>query len=575
MAQHIVAMDVSATAVRVAIIEASFRRASLLDVRTVKLDPGMTQEQVWERVRMDMPGSLDSVVVGLDPKVTSTRVLTFPFGDLRKAEAAVDFELEGQIPYAMSDVATCHALTTRAPNSIGILAAITPKEQLRGFFRTLSASGLEIRAAVVPTASLNEYLPVTESTPAAVVCIGAAQTHVAVGRNGILRFVRALRAGGDDLDRALAKAFGVSVETARQSKETEGRLVAAGEVVPDDVRKLSDALGDGLASVVRNLVSTFKSIAPEEVPQRIVLTGGTSRLAGLSAFLSTSLGIPCELLDLRGATQSLPGGPVAVGPEYALALAMAVSMFRHGRDIPLNFRRGEFAYHGDIQLYRGQFTRMAVGLAAVFTLAIFASVVRYSMLRGEEKELDKGFCAATQRIVGREICDPVAALATLKQPAGPDGAAIPSYSAGALLEMLSKTIGTDVDVQFDELDLRVEASGGAPERLTGKGEAASFETTEQLVAAVKRDACVQDAEVTKLRKNSGSGRVEFNLAAKVVCPPGIRPGIKIAAAAAPVPAGAAPGSPGPGPGNTPENAQPVPSRGSPPVPVPPPGEPTP
>lgn len=567
MAQHIVAMDVSATAVRVAIIEASLRRASLLDVRTVALEPGLSQQQVWERVRADMPGSLDSVVVGLDPKVTSTRLLSFPFADLRKAEAAVEFELEGQIPYAMSDVATCHALTHRTANSVSILAAITPKEPLRAFLASMTAAGLETRAAVVPTASLAEYLPMGDDAPSAVVCIGAAQTHVAVGQAGTVRFVRALRAGGDDVDRAVAKAFDVPVEKAREAKESEGRLMAADDVASEDVRKLSGALAEGLGNVVRNLVATFKSLPPDDVPRRIMLTGGMSRLSGLGPFLSSSLGIPCELLDLRGATQSLPGGPVAVGPEYALSLAMAVSMFRHGREVPLNFRRGEFAYHGDIQLYRGQFTRMAVGLSAVFLLAIFASVVRYTMLRGEEKELDKGFCTATQRIVGREICDPVAALATLKQPSGPDGTVIPSFSAGSLLEMLSKTVGSEIDVQFDELDLRVDSSGGGPERLTGKGEAATFETTEQLVAAIKRDACVQEAEVSKLRKSSSTGRVEFNLLAKVSCPPGLRPGTKIAVAAAPTPPSGAQGGGAPAGGNSPQNAQPVPSHGGGPVPI--------
>jgi hypothetical protein len=153
------------------------------------------------------------------------------------------------------------------------------------------------------------------------------------------------------------------------------------------------------------------------------------------------------------------------------------------------------------------------------------------MLRGEEKHLDQGFCSATQRIVGREICDPTAALATLKQSGGDGGVVIPSFSASSLLEMTSKAITSELDVQFDEMDLRVDATPGQPERISAKGEAASFETTEQLVNALKKDPCVQDAEVSNQRKTHNAGRVEFKLVIKVACPVGVQPGMPAGARA--------------------------------------------
>ncbi|HET6345510.1 MAG TPA: hypothetical protein VFH51_11305, partial [Myxococcota bacterium] len=257
-----------------------------------------------------------------------------------------------------------------------------------------------------------------------------------------------------------------------------------------------------------------------------------SRLPGLPEFLSARLGIPVELLDVRGSLQALPGGPEAVGPEHALALGMAVALFRHGRELPLNFRRGELAYHGDIQLYRGTLTRAAIGMSIVLTLAILGSVVRYSILKGEEKQLDLGFCSATQRIVGREICDPTAAMATLRQSGGDGGVVIPSYSAASLLEMVSKGITPDLDVQLDEIDLRVDATPGQPERIAAKGEAASFETTEGLATALKKDPCVQDVEVSNQRKTHNAGRVEFKLVIKVACPVGVQPGSPAGARAA-------------------------------------------
>ena len=541
MAQHIVAIDVSATGARVAVIEASLRRASLLMLKTIPLPEGLAPADAWPLISEQLPKPLDSVVVGLDPRTTSARELVFPFGDLRKAETAVDFELEGQIPYPMEEVAVTSFVSQRTPAETRILAAITPKAPLIAYLTSLSAAGLEPRAAVLPAAALSEFLPVGSPDNVALISLGASHSHVAMGRNG-LRFVRTLRAGGDDIDRVLAKRFNVSLDDARGAKESEGRILNAKAGGSDHEKSISNALEEGLRPLLMGLIATFKSVNATDAPQRLLLTGGLSRLMGLPEYLADKLGMEVQLLDLGAATQVLPG-EAARGPEYAVALAMAIALWRHGRDTPLNFRRGDFAYHGDIQLYRGQLTRIASGLVAVFLLAIFASVVRYSVLRADERQLDQGFCAATQRIVGREICDPTAALATLRQAPGAEGATIPSFSAAALLEMMSKAVTTDVDVQFDEIDLRVEGNSGQAERLSGKGEAASFESTEQLVAMLKRDACVQDAEVSKLRKTRNSGRVEFALLIKVACPIGVQPGTKLQAlhpatpAAAPAPAG--------------------------------------
>ena len=529
MAQQIIAVDVSVHVARIVTIEATLRRAALAGVREMPLEPSWTITEVWEHVRESLPEGLDAVVVGMDARLASTRLLQFPFGDLRKAESAVEFELEGQVPYNIEDVATTHYVTKKDAAHVEMLAGMTPKANLTQLLGILGAARIEPRAVVLPAAALGEFLPKDGDEMVGVASLGARESHLAVGK-GHLHFARTIRAGGDDIDRAIVAAFSITQAEARALKEARGNLEEGATLSPDD-KKLAEAIRTGLAPMVTNLLTTLKALPPEIIPRRFLLTGGLSRLPGLVTYLQSRLGVRVELLDVREAMSFLPGDPSATGPEYAVALAMAVAQFRHGRDIPLNFRRGEFSYHGDIQLYRGQLMRIAVGTAAVICLAILASGVRYSMLRSEERDLDQGFCNATQKIVGKAICDPTAALATLRQAPGAEGASIPSFSASQLYEMLSKSIDSGVDIQFDSLDLRVDGTGVQPERLLGKGEAASFETTEQLVAMVKRDACVQDAEVSKLRKTSQGGRVEFNLTVKVLCPAGVQPGTQVQAVA--------------------------------------------
>jgi hypothetical protein len=191
----------------------------------------------------------------------------------------------------------------------------------------------------------------------------------------------------------------------------------------------------------------------------------------------------------------------------------------------MNFRHGDFAYQGDLQLYRGPLTHFMIGSAIVLLLALGSMMTRYVLVNGQEEALNKEFCLATEKIVGRQICDPTAALATLRQPAGAgDGVVIPEFSSARMFEAFSKTITPETDVSFSELEFRLPSRGGEAEKITGKGEAANFETTEQVVAALKKDPCVEEAEVSRQRRTKNSGRVEFNLAVNMKCPPGVLPG---------------------------------------------------
>jgi len=563
MAQRIVGVDISAKAARIVVLETTLRKTTVMQVATVALAEGQERKDVLAAVHAAVPGAIDSVLIAADPRLVSTRVLHFPFADLRKVESALAFELENQVPYEMQNTALTWHVAGHAGGTTDVLAALMPKKPLEGLIAEAEGAGLEPRAIVLGEVGLAELAPHHSHEALAIAALGDSVTHVAVVRDG-LRYARTLRSGGLDIDRALARAFAVEPAVARAAKQGELELLGPGA---HDQSKVQEVVAQGLAALVTGLSTTFKSLAVADAPTRLLLTGGLSRLPGLCDFLRQKLGIPVELVDLqavidaagphlhaksgkgesvgtllakahlarfatlgRGAEVQVAAdeegpAPIVVGPEYAIALGLALAILRHGRSLALNFRRGELAYQGDMQLYRGHVTRIATGVGIVFALAIVGSIVRYSMLSAEETRLNAAFCVATKKIVGREICDPTAALATLRQaPGSSDGVIIPTYSAATLFEMLSKSIGTEIDASFDDLELKVDGRAGDADRINGKGEAASFESTEQIAAALKRDPCVQEVEVSKQRKVRDGGRVEFNLAVKVTCPSGVTPG---------------------------------------------------
>lgn len=484
MGQRLVAIDVTPSAARVVVLEATFRKAQVAMVTTVPIPAGTDAAGVWTLVRDYVPQGVDNVVVGSDGRAASTRALQFPFVDPRKVDAAVAFELENVVPYELEKTAITWHIGHAADGRTEAVAALAAKEGVNALIDAMGAVGLEPRAVVLPAAALAELVPHGDEA-VAIACIDATTTHFALVRRG-LQFARTLRVGLKD-----------------DSPAGSG--------------------GHARTALTRELATTLRALPPGMQPARLLITGSGSRVPGLVPELTSRLTMPVELLDVVQGLAPIETGNNVIGPEYAIAAGLAAALLRRGRNVPLNFRRGDLAYHGDLQVYRGEFTRIAVGLAAVLLFAIIGSIVRYSMISAEERKLTQGFCDASRKIIGREVCDPNAVMAIMKQtPGAADGVVVPAYSAASLLAMMSQAL-EGIDVQFVDLEMRVDGRADQNDRINGKGDAGSFEVVEEVAAKLRLDRCVKDVDVSRQKKIE-AGRVEFALSVQVQCPIGVLPG---------------------------------------------------
>jgi hypothetical protein len=485
MPQNLLILDITDRRIRYALLESNFRRSELVALHEVDIAGLSAEEKAerWSTLRQGLPRKLDSVVVGNHPHASSVRLLNFPFKDARKVEAAIDFELEGQTPYDLADIAVSKMPLERdvVSEHSSLLVAITPKKIFNERIKFLTDLDLEPRALVVSDASLAELVETPPGETVGIMSVDEDAIHLAICR-GELRFVRTLRPFGSDTTQLFSQ-----------------------------------------------LQATFKALPHADLPSKLFVTGSITRNTGFVEVWEKQLGIPIEVINLRTAAAVLGDRIEVIPAEFGITIAMALAVFRHGNRVPLNFRQGSLAYQGDIQLYRSTLVRVAYGFAIVSLLAMGSLFVRLTTIRAEEKKLDLSFCAATKKIIGKEICDPTAASASVKQAPGSSvGIYVPPFSATVMFDMLSRALEPTMDVSFDDLEFRVPARPGEAAKISGKGEAVNFDITEQLVTSIRRDPCVQTAEASKQRKKPNSDRVEFNLAIELTCPGDMLPGDKLA-----------------------------------------------
>jgi general secretion pathway protein L len=226
--------------------------------------------------------------------------------------------------------------------------------------------------------------------------------------------------------------------------------------------------------------------------------------------------------EVDGAVEPLAlGGPAAeaIAPEQAAALALplALSLRLQGARAPrLNLRRGDFSYTKDFQHVRGKVARLAAWASLVVLLAIVSSAAKVFALSRQEKALDKAFCDATEKIVGKCYPDASLALSVLKGRGTP-AAAIPKNSAVDVFADLSVRTPRDISLKFDRIEI-------TRDKLHLQGLTDAAENVDKIISALRGGRCFGDARSGGARRRSSDGKFEFTVDSDLTCDTGEKPG---------------------------------------------------
>jgi type IV pilus assembly protein PilM len=129
----------------------------------------------------------------------------------------------------------------------------------------------------------------------ALIDIGAKVTNIVIHQNGAPRFVRILLMGGDNVTEAVSERLGVPFDQAVAVKQQVGMSPVRGEVMGDHpAARVIEASAGSFVEEIRGSLDYYLA-QPASVPlQRIVLSGGGARLAGLGPRLAAATRLPVE-----------------------------------------------------------------------------------------------------------------------------------------------------------------------------------------------------------------------------------------------------------------------------------------
>lgn len=286
------------------------------------------------------PG-LGEVVTCLGGEVLISRVVRMPPMTEKEMTAAARFEIQKFVPLPL-DQLIVRQVPLDGNNPAGdkkagekgngsgrtgrssdreegrnVLLLAVPASTLYRYYSIFSRAGLLLAAVDLKAFALWRLFGEGQQGTVALVDIGAGTSQLVLVKDGVIQFIRLLPVG-TDFPASFHGNGGGRPEVDKAGKESAGALTGEKKAIAGPG---SDVPGEQLSEIARELRRTLEYYSKENVRvKRLILSGGASRLKGLSHVLQEVLGLPVETSVPE--IKFSPG--VTYDPAYAVAIGLAL-----------------------------------------------------------------------------------------------------------------------------------------------------------------------------------------------------------------------------------------------------------
>jgi len=250
-------------------------------------------------------------------------------GELQESFA---WHAEEHIPFDISDVNLDYHVMDRSGDAIHVLMAACKRDKVANLKQTIQLAGKQPTIIDVDAFALqNCYELNYDPQPGQIVAllnIGASTTNINI-LNGVRSvFTRDATFGGNQYTSLLQKELGLTFDQAESVKR--GMPLPEGAEVRD-VGPIMDTVSDILALEIQKTMDFYRATVEDgdSAVQKILVSGGGSKLTGLADFLARRFEVSVEMfdpfrkikVDARGFD---PDYMREIVPEMAIAVGLAL-----------------------------------------------------------------------------------------------------------------------------------------------------------------------------------------------------------------------------------------------------------
>lgn len=525
MAQTVLGIDLGSYSVKIAQVERGFGEFKLVNFFEVPLvaEEVLSYEQsasaALTKFVQENAINYDTCVVSLPGNLASFRTLTMPFGNVKKIDQTLEFELETLIPFDIDEVLFDYTILSSTPQESKVLAAYLKEADFKRFLTQIQTSGIDPRYMGIDTVDLS-YLSFPGFLPPegqyALLDLGHSKSNLMILEGNKIKGLRCLSWGGHHLTQAVAKALELPYDKAEAWKHAKGQVLAGAE---DPGLKAVYACVEDLQQQLKQTLFAFYESGERPI-EALYLSGGTSRLLGIDSFFSSRLNINVSQLDVLDDSFTELHDREGARHVIPTAFAEALRAVYPNKGAKINFRRGDYAYKKDIEQIGGSLKRIGLVAASVAVLALAYFILAYmtlssqvdkmnknvaKMVKASVPDLPKGGAQSAKQAV-TVLDGRISAISEkLKRVEGGG-----SVSALELLKMISGAMPPRDELIVDIDDLNI-----APERVRLEGRTVSYEGVDKVKASMEKVKIFKNVQTGNVRKGVRD-EIKFSLSFDVV-----------------------------------------------------------
>lgn len=213
----------------------------------------------------------------------------------------IKFEAEQYVPYPIEDVALDFESLSQVDSDVGagqllILLVVAQKEQIGTYMGCLRQAGVVPDVLDVDTFAVINALhnTISEENVVSVIDIGAATSNISILKDGVLQFTRSIPIAGNNITSVIQNVLKLDFEQAENVKIQEGIAIDDEE---NEVSEVVRTIVEELVGEIRRSFDYYKAQHRESQIDKLILTGGTSKLKNIDAFMANELGYEVEIGD--------------------------------------------------------------------------------------------------------------------------------------------------------------------------------------------------------------------------------------------------------------------------------------
>jgi type IV pilus assembly protein PilM len=243
----------------------------------------------------------DKVVTGVSGHSVIIKNIVLPPMSREELEESIDWHAEEHIPFDLSEVSLDYQITGESQDGMHVLIAACKRDRIDNIRQAIQLSGRQPVIIDVDTFALqncyeHNYQP-SDNEVVALLNIGASTMNVNIVKGVRSLFTRDITVGGSQFTDVLQRNLGLSYQQAEAVKR--GVTNAAEGVEEKSIEPLMNNVTELVANEIQKTFDFYKQTGEDKqaVVQKILISGGGSKLSGLAGDLSRKLELPVEVLN--------------------------------------------------------------------------------------------------------------------------------------------------------------------------------------------------------------------------------------------------------------------------------------